>query len=90
MSHFSHHIFEGLLADNLIMGRLKFPSKSFNNDIDYENLKVYQLQIERQNLIEILLYLNSIDKLLQLWKENIKKIARESVPKKIGIQWLTI
>ncbi len=48
------------------MGRFKFPSKSFNNNVDSENLKVYQLQIERQNLIEVLLYLDSIDKLLQL------------------------
>ncbi|GBC15622.2 hypothetical protein GLOIN_2v1776914 [Rhizophagus irregularis DAOM 181602=DAOM 197198] len=38
----------------------------------------------------VILYLDSINELLQLWKDNIKKIACESVPKKIGVQWLTI
>ena len=90
MSPFSRNIFESLFADNLIMGRFKFPSKSFNNNVDSENLKVYQLQIERQNLIEVLLYLDSIDKLLQLWKDIIKKMACKAIPKKIGIQWLAI
>ena len=67
MLPFSHNIFESLFANNLIMGRFKFPSKSFNNNVDSENLKVYQLQIERQNLIEVLLYLDSIDKLLRYY-----------------------
>ncbi|PKK58517.1 hypothetical protein RhiirC2_720463 [Rhizophagus irregularis] len=90
LSSFSCTIFKNLFTDNLTMGRFKFPLKSFNDNVDYENLKIYQLQIERQNLIEVILYLDSIDELLQLWKDNIKKIACEFVLKKIGVQWLTI
>ncbi|RIA97629.1 hypothetical protein C1645_813871 [Glomus cerebriforme] len=65
LSLFSRTIFKSIFADDLIMKRFKFPSKSFNNDVDYENLKIYQLQIERQNLIETVFYLDSIDELLQ-------------------------
>ena len=71
------------------MGRFKFLPYSFNNNINYENFKVFQLQIERHNLIEALLYQDSINKLLQLWQDIIRKMACEAIPKKIGIQWLT-
>ena len=85
LSSFSCDIFRSLFTDNLIMGKFKIPSKSFNDDVDYENLKVDKLQIERQNLIEVLFYLDSTDELLQSWKDIIKRMACESVPKKIGI-----
>ena len=45
LSHFSHHIFEGLLADNLIMGRFKFPSKSFNNNVILKILKFINFKL---------------------------------------------
>lgn len=89
LSSFSCDIFRSLFTDNLIMGKFKIPSKFYNDDVDYENLKVDELRIERQNLIEVLLYLDSTDELLQSWKDIIKRMACESVPKKIGTQWLT-
>jgi hypothetical protein len=51
-------------------------------------MRVYQLQTGRYHLIEVLLYLDSIDKLLQLWQNIIKKIACKAIPKKTGVQWL--
>lgn len=89
LSTFSCGIFESLLTDNLIMGSFKSLSESSNDSVNCENTKVYQLQTERCNLIEVLLYLDSIDKLLQSWQNIIKKIACEAIPKKPGIQWLT-
>ncbi|EXX52596.1 hypothetical protein RirG_251480 [Rhizophagus irregularis DAOM 197198w] len=71
------------------MGSFKSLSESSNDSVNCENTKVYQLQTERCNLIEVLLYLDSIDKLLQSWQNIIKKIACEAIPKKPGIQWLT-
>ncbi|GBB84076.1 hypothetical protein RclHR1_10700004 [Rhizophagus clarus] len=88
LSAFSRKIFESILADNLIMGKFGSVSKSLNNNVNCENIRVYQLQTERYNLIEDLLYLDSIDKLLQSWQNIIKKIACEAIPKKIGVQWL--
>lgn len=92
LSTFSCGIFESLLTDNLIMGSFKSLSESSNDSVNCENsqnTKVYQLQTEWCNLIEVLLYLDSIDKLLQSWQNIIKKIACEAIPKKPGIQWLT-
>ena len=70
------------------MGRFRSLSKSFDDNVNRENIKVYQLQAERCNLIEVLLYLDSIDKLLQSWQNIIKNIACEAIPKKTGVQWL--
>ncbi|GBB97397.1 hypothetical protein RclHR1_29880001 [Rhizophagus clarus] len=85
LSAFSRKIFESILADNLIMGKFGSVSKSLNNNVNCENIRVYQLQTERYNLIEDLLYLDSIDKLLQSWQNIIKKIACEAIPKKIEV-----
>ena len=81
-------MFESLLTDNLIMGKIKLPSTSYNENVDQENFRILHLQKECQNLIETILYQDSIDKLLQNWQDTIKKIACKAIPKKIGIQWL--
>ena len=47
------------------MGKIKIPSESYNENVDQENLKAVYLQNERHNLIETILYQDSIDKLLQ-------------------------
>ena len=70
------------------MGRINFPLKSYNENVDQENLKAVYLQNERHNLIETILYQDSIDKLLQKWQDIVKKMACEAIPKKIGVQWL--
>ena len=88
LSSLSHNIFKNLLADDLIMGRIKIPLESYNENVDQENLKIIYLQNERLDLIEIILYQDSIDKLLQKWKDIIKEIACKAILKKIGIYWL--
>ncbi|PKY27959.1 hypothetical protein RhiirB3_443893 [Rhizophagus irregularis] len=42
----SRGIFKNLLDDNLIIGRFKSSSKSVNDNINYENIRVYDLQTE--------------------------------------------
>ena len=85
LSSFSYNVFKNLLTDDLIMGRINFPLKSYNENVDQENLKAVYLQNERHNLIETILYQDSIDKLLQKWQEIVKKMAYEAIPKKIGV-----
>ena len=62
------------------MGRINFPLKSYNENVDQENLKAIYLQNERYNLIETIFYQDSIDKLLQKWQDIIRKIAK-TIPK---------
>ena len=64
------------------MGRIKIPSESYNENVDQENLKAIYLQNEWHNLIETILYQDSIDKLLQKWQEIVKKMACEAILKK--------
>jgi hypothetical protein len=80
---------ESLFADDLIMGKIRITSDTSDKNVNQENHRICQLQIERQNLIETILYQDSVDKLLQKWQDIIKKMAREAIPKKIGIQWLS-
>ncbi|CAG8811754.1 42478_t:CDS:2, partial [Gigaspora margarita] len=80
----SRQIFENLLADDLIMGRINFSLESCNNSVNEENMKAFYLQIERCNLIEAILYQDSIDHLLQKWQNIIRTMAFEAAPKKIG------
>ncbi|RHZ81287.1 hypothetical protein Glove_122g148 [Diversispora epigaea] len=88
LTSFSRSIFENLLLDNLIMGKIDIPLETYNENVKQENFKILHLQNERRNLIETIIYQDSIDKLLQKWKIIIRKIACEAVPKKIGAQWL--
>ncbi len=88
LSSLSRNVFENLLTDDLIMGQIKFPLKSYNENVDKENFRILHLQNERHQLIETILYQDSIDKLLQKWQDIIKKIACKAIPKKMGIQWL--
>ncbi|PKK59389.1 hypothetical protein RhiirC2_857366 [Rhizophagus irregularis] len=90
LSSLTQSVFKNLLADNLIMGRVKFPSESFNKNVDQDNFKIIHLQNERCDLIETILYQDSIDELLQKWQNIIRKIAHDAIPKKIGVQWLAI
>ena len=64
------------------MGKIKIPSESNNENVDQENHRIYQLQKERQDLIEAIFYQDSIDKLLQKWQDIIKKITFEAISKK--------
>ncbi|CAG8679839.1 12710_t:CDS:1, partial [Dentiscutata heterogama] len=63
LSPLSRHIFKNLFADDLIMGRINFSLESCNSNINKENMKAFYLQIERCNLIEAILYQDSIDHL---------------------------
>jgi len=82
LSSLSHNVFESIFADNLIIGKIKIPSESNNENVDQENHRICQLQRERQDLIEAIFYQDSIDKLLQKWKDIIKKITFEAISKK--------
>jgi len=62
------------------MGKIKIPLKSSNENVDQENHKIWHLLNERQNLIEIILYQDFIDQLLQKWQDIIRKIAK-TIPK---------
>ena len=86
LSSLSHDVFESLLTDDLIMGKTKFPLESYNENVDQENFRIFHLQSERHQLIETILYQDSIDKLLQKWQDIIKKIACKAILKKTGIQ----
>ena len=85
LSSLSYNVFKNLLTDDLIMERINFPLKSYNENVDQENLKAIYLQNEWHNLIETILYQDSIDKLLQKWQEIVKKMAYEAIPKRIGV-----
>lgn len=88
LSSLSSNVFKNLLADNLIMGRIEIPLESHDEHVNQENVRIAFFQKERCNLIETILYQDSIDKLLHKWQDIIKKMASEAIPKKTGIQWL--
>ncbi|CAG8672655.1 3000_t:CDS:2, partial [Cetraspora pellucida] len=46
LSPLSQYIFENLLADDLIMGRINFSLESCNSNINKKNIKAFYLQIE--------------------------------------------
>src|SRR5688572_532571 len=62
LSSLSHNVFKSLLIDDLIMGKIKIPLESRNENVDKENHKIFHNQNERKNLIETILYKDSIDK----------------------------
>ena len=68
------------------MGKIEIPLESHDENVNQENVRIASLQKERCNLIETILYQDSIDKLLQKWQDIIKKMASEAIPKKTGIQ----
>ncbi len=86
LSSLSHYIFKSLFTDNLIMGKINISLETYNENVDQENLRIFHLQNERYNLVKIILYQDSIDELLQKWQNIIRKMAREAIPKKIGVQ----
>ncbi|RHZ76745.1 hypothetical protein Glove_194g86 [Diversispora epigaea] len=88
LSLFSRSIFENLLADDLFMGRIEIPLESYNENVGLENNQVQNLQDERFELVEKILYNSSIDELLHSWHLIIKKISSAAIPKRKGIQWL--
>ncbi|UZO29391.1 uncharacterized protein OCT59_022869 [Rhizophagus irregularis] len=88
ISSLSHNVFKNLLTDDLIMGKIKFPLGPYHKNVDQENIRIFCLQSERHQLIETILYQDSIDKLLQKWQDIIKNIACKAILKKTGIQWL--
>ncbi|RHZ80857.1 hypothetical protein Glove_131g21 [Diversispora epigaea] len=71
------------------MGKISIPLEAYNENVKQENFKIQHLQNERCDLIEIILYQDPIDKLLQKWKDIIRKIACDAIPKRIGVQWLS-
>ncbi|RHZ48039.1 hypothetical protein Glove_562g47 [Diversispora epigaea] len=83
---FSCTIFEDLLSENLTMEKIDIPLNLYNENVNSENFKVLQLQKERYDLIETILYQDSINELLEKWKDIIKKMACEAIPKRIGVQ----
>ncbi|RHZ72000.1 hypothetical protein Glove_248g22 [Diversispora epigaea] len=70
------------------MGELEIPLNSQDENIYQENFKIFNFQYERHKIIETILYKNSIDKLLQNWHKNIKKITYNAIPKRKGTHWL--
>jgi len=68
------------------MGKINISLETYNENVDQENLRIFHLQNERYNLVKIILYQDSIDELLQKWQNIIRKMAREAIPKKIGVQ----
>jgi len=73
LSSLSRNVFENLLTDDLIMGKIKFPlESSYNENVDKENFRILHLQNERHQLIETILYQDSIDKLLENYLNNFK------------------
>ena len=64
------------------MGKIKVLPESNNENVDQENYRICQLQKEKQNLIKVIFYQDSIDKLLQKWQDIIKKITFEAILKK--------
>jgi hypothetical protein len=71
------------------MGELEIPLNSHNENINQENLKISNFQYERGKLIETILYMNSIDELLQNWHNIVKRMACGAIPKRKGTYWLT-
>ncbi|RHZ58754.1 hypothetical protein Glove_368g17 [Diversispora epigaea] len=88
LSSFSRIVFENLLLDNLFMSKIEIPLEAYNENVKQENNNVLYFQSERNNLIKTILYQDSINKLLEKWRNIIKKIAYEAIPKKIRVQWL--
>ncbi|PKY34215.1 hypothetical protein RhiirB3_453714 [Rhizophagus irregularis] len=88
LSPISHDVFESLLVDDLIMGKINIPLGSHDKNVEQENSRIFHLQNERYNLIEAIFYEDSIDELLQKWQNIVRKMAHNAVPKKIGVQWL--
>ncbi|CAG8806245.1 3339_t:CDS:2, partial [Dentiscutata erythropus] len=68
----------------------KHSIQSCNSNVNDENMKAFYLQIERCNLIEAILYQDSIDHLLQKWQNIIRTMVFEAVPKKIGVQCVQV
>ena len=79
---FSYQIFQELLNDDLVMGRMQLPLSSNNESIRIENKTINCLQLERLQLIEWLLYKNSVEDLLLTWSNNIHQMALDSVLQK--------
>lgn len=70
------------------MGRITPPLNSLNDQINDENTNIFNTNVKRYELIELLLYHNSIDILLQNWQNEIKLVAQSSIPKKKGTKWM--
>ncbi|RHZ60077.1 hypothetical protein Glove_359g27 [Diversispora epigaea] len=47
LSSWSRNIFENILSNNLIMGKINIPLKSYSNNVDQENLNILHFQNER-------------------------------------------
>lgn len=91
LSSLSSNVFKNLFADNLIMGRIEIPLESHDENVNQENVRIASLQKERCNLIETILYQDSINNLLQKYRNGktlIKKWRVKLFQKKIGIQWI--
>ncbi|GBB84074.1 hypothetical protein RclHR1_10700002 [Rhizophagus clarus] len=75
LSPISHDVFESLLVDDLIMGKINIPLGSHDKNVEQENSRIFHLQNERYNLIEAIFYEDSIDELLQKWQNIVRKIS---------------
>ncbi|CAG8722031.1 34524_t:CDS:1, partial [Gigaspora margarita] len=70
--------------------QIQLPLFSSNKNIKIDNKTINCLQLERLQLIEWLLYKNSVEDLLLTWSNNIRQIALDSVPLKKNTYWLMI
>jgi hypothetical protein len=70
------------------MGRITPPLNSPNDQVNNENINVFNANVKWYEIIELLLYHNSIDILLQNWQNEIKLIAQSAIPKKKGTKWM--
>nr|CAG8602237.1 16007_t:CDS:2 [Entrophospora candida] len=88
LSLLSQKIFETLLQDDLLMGRIAPLSNSLNEYINNENLSILNSNVKWYELIEFLIYHNSVDVLLQNWQNEVRLIAQSAIPKKRGVKWM--
>ncbi|PKB95608.1 hypothetical protein RhiirA5_385891 [Rhizophagus irregularis] len=50
LSSLSHNVFKSLLIDDLIMGKIKIPLESRNENVDQENYKIFTIKMNEKTL----------------------------------------
>jgi len=89
LSPLSRWVFERLLQDDLVMGRIALPSESYHAKVDQENMDILNLHMQRRQLVEFLLYHDATDALLIGWQTNLRIMAQDALPKRLGVQWIS-
>ncbi|CAG8766935.1 27683_t:CDS:2, partial [Dentiscutata erythropus] len=90
LSTINSQIFKELFDDDLIMRHIFLSLSSTNENIKVENTTINNLQLQRTQLIEYMLYYDDIDSLLVSWSKKICQLVLDSVPEKKSAQWMAI